>query len=86
MAMRNAALRLRQQTGARDIQSPVSTSAFLTETLWSINLKLHFKRPLTHYTPEGQLRRDAPLFITKRPDVDNYQPDLIVEKSSSKHG
>ena len=53
---------LRSQTDVRGIDGPCAVS-----------VKFLFARPKAHFTRSGALRPDAPEFVTKRPDIDNYQ-------------
>lgn len=62
-----------------------------------IRLNFNFKRPKSHYTSKGELRKVAPLYHTSRPDIDNlvkfvldalnkhlYQDDALVVSLATK--
>ena len=52
-----------------------------------VRVRLFFKRPKSHFAKDGTLKASAPLYILKRPDVDNclkfvldsLQPAIMID-------
>ncbi len=58
--MKNAATSLSKQTNVRELKGPVRAI-----------IQLGFQRPLKHFK-KGVLKVNAPLYVLKTPDIDNY--------------
>ena len=52
-----------------------------------VKARLYFKRPKRHFKKDGSLKPVAPVYVLKRPDVDNYlkfildslQPAVVID-------
>ena len=52
------------------LASQMETAAPLQDTPLIAFMEFYFRRPKIHFK-KGELRKDAPKFVTKTPDVDN---------------